>query len=208
MELGPNHSLMCHVLNLHSDKEIKTVLPENLSISLNRNTPHKGCYAWRACLSGRFYASLYFSLPKNHCHGRAHILPRAPTPHVSNWLIQFSSTKGQKGVLRTDWDTEMGKLCPATGDCKWDQHINIQSWYHILFLMDLFPTALTLMGEKTDEGRKSLYFFFFYKPDYGWQTWTWVSSFNLWVLSFFLKLKHGIEKSWGPSAIHLTWIYG
>lgn len=41
LELGPNHSLVCHVLNLHSDKEIKIVLSENLSISLNRNTPRR-----------------------------------------------------------------------------------------------------------------------------------------------------------------------
>lgn len=35
-------SLVYSVLNLHSDKKIKIVLSENLSISIIRNTPHKG----------------------------------------------------------------------------------------------------------------------------------------------------------------------
>lgn len=35
-------SLLCCVLKLHSDKQIKRVLSGNLSISIIRNTPHKG----------------------------------------------------------------------------------------------------------------------------------------------------------------------
>lgn len=35
-------SLVCSVLHLYSDKKIKMVLSENLSISIIRNTPHKG----------------------------------------------------------------------------------------------------------------------------------------------------------------------
>lgn len=35
-------SLVCSVFNLHSDKKIRIVLSESLSISIIRNTPHKG----------------------------------------------------------------------------------------------------------------------------------------------------------------------
>lgn len=103
-------TLVCSVLNLHSDKKIKKALSENLSISIIRNIPHKG-FGWRSCISGRFYTSLYLSLPKNRCHYMAHTDPRGTHCSCFKLISSIQFYKWAKGMLRINQECRDEKLC-------------------------------------------------------------------------------------------------